>query len=321
MTDRGACLTALSSPGRSVRCNGAAGRYRDRDAAAAAWPSVAPVDPGLPACWPLAGDLLVDANGDDAVQPAARRAHRRVAEDAPPQLAGGQRRARLLHVADARQGRAAAEDLAGYRHPRQAEDAREGGMATAHPAGVRPSASRRGRLEAEWTGGRRRPARTGDDVPDRAGLPAHRGVRRVVRPRTDRARVLPRPLRAAARDAARPDAGPLRPALAPARGVQQRLHLQRRPERGLARWTRERAAQGRSRHGRRLPERRCRHRGLARRPEARPGGRVRAPEPALDHQRWAAQPRSERTAPGGASHSGTRCGSGAPESGSTAAAT
>ena len=111
------------------------------------------------------------------------------------------------------------------------EGAREGRVAAAHPAGLRPSTSRRGSLEVDWAAGGRTPSRAGDDVPDRARLPAHRRVRRLVRPPADGARLLPRSVRAAECDAARPDAGPLRPALAAARDLQQRLHLQRRPER------------------------------------------------------------------------------------------
>ena len=56
-------------------------------------------------------------------------------------------------------------------------------------------------------------------------------LRRLVRPHAHGYRLLPGPLRAAERRRARADDGPRRPALAPARHLQRRLHLRRRRQR------------------------------------------------------------------------------------------
>ena len=98
------------------------------------------------------------------------------------------------------------------------------------PVFAHPSARRRG---WERTGPlvNGRPARPRHHLPHRARLSAHRRLRRLVRPHADRARLLPRPLRAAERARARADVGSARPALAPARHLQRRLHVHRRPQR------------------------------------------------------------------------------------------
>ena len=67
---------------------------------------------------------------------------------------------------------------------------------------------------------------------------------------------------------------PERPALAPARDVQRRLHLPRRQQRVVDRRQDVRAAQGRARDDRRLPRRPGRHQDLERRPG---GGPARSP--------------------------------------------
>ena len=261
----------LSWRSRNVRRDATARRCRECDAAAAPRSSSALVDPGPPARLPLARDLLVDPNGDRAVEPAARRAHRRMAADAPFQLARRRGRARVLHMEDAGEGRPPAQDAADRRPPCQAEGAREGegSLASTHPAGFRQSIARRGSLEAERAAGRRAPACACDDLPDQARLPANRRVSRVVRPCADGARLLPRPLQPPSATS-RPHGGSVGPALASARVLQQRLHLQRRPERRCARRARERATQVRTCDPRRLPERGREHRGLARRRYAGP---------------------------------------------------
>ena len=118
-----------------------------------------------------------------------------------------------------------------------------GGLAACDQAGLRTPLGGRRKLEADRAICRRRPARPYHHVSDGVGLPAHRRVRRVVRPQADGARVLPGPLRAADCTRARADVGSAWPALAPPRRLQQRLHVHRRPQRLVDQRPQLRAAQ------------------------------------------------------------------------------
>ena len=107
-------------------------------------------------------------------------------------------------------------------------------------------------------------------------------------------RVVPRPLRAAERPRAGADVGALRPALAPARDVQRRLHLPRRQQRVVDQREVVRAAQGGPRNPGRVPRRPRRREDVERRPGRGSADRVRPPEPAADHRPRPAQPGPER---------------------------
>ena len=220
-----------------------------------------------------------------AFEHALRRPQRRVGESrrAVRQPTGRRGRARLLHLERAEEGRAAAEAPADDRDGREGEEEEGGSLAAADQAGLRAPAARRRDLEADRPAGQGRPAGAGDDLSPRAQLSEHRRLRGLVRPHAHRARLLSGSLRASERRRAWADDGPLRPALAAARDLQQRLHLHGRQQRLDRQRPGKRAAGGRQRHPHRLSRRPRRDQEVERRPERGAERRVDPPEPAADH--------------------------------------
>ena len=170
---------------------------------------------------------------------------------APRQLAGRRGRALLLQLEGAGQGRPPADP------PAEGRRRRSGGRGTGASLHRRPRGRRRSRRSsrtrcrakasgADRPAGRRALAGAGDDLPQRARLPAHCRLCGVVRPHPHLGRLVPGPLRAAQRARARSDDGALRPALASARDLQRRLHLPGRQQRLVDQRALVRAAEGRA---------------------------------------------------------------------------
>src|SRR5581483_5287226 len=249
----------LSQKTNNVECYGIDQPRRTWSAArpATAEAAVAPGPPARRACRRSRSDaraVLVRHDDAGAVEPAALAAHRRVDPRAQRKLARRRRRALLLLVEGTEERGAAAPDPARRRRRRAATKRR--------PPGEGARAARRSGVAEEGSGrllppppGRRRLARDGTARPRQAAGPPHhlshrdrlsadRGVRRVVRPYAHLGGLLPGTLRAPGCTGTRPDGGPVRGAMAPARNVQQRLHLPRRQQRFVDRRPPVRAAPG-----------------------------------------------------------------------------
>ena len=188
----------------------------------------------------LAAALLVHDDDDAAVEPAALAAQRRVAAE-PTTATGSSTRSSTTTTAGRRRRRAARSSRACRRRPaaRRADGDAGRKREAARPWTGRRGSSRSSRIRCRGEGVWRAPARSSGGRPPvlvttfRTEVDYPRIVAYVAwfdHTRTS-ARVLPGPLRAAERARARADVGARRPALAPARDVQRRLHLPRRPER------------------------------------------------------------------------------------------